>query len=78
MPNAVVLPSAFSFAWDTVAVLRDLGGSGSIEEMNEAVVQRRALTEEQQVIPHPRGNRSEIEYRLAWARTLTKDLGLNQ
>ncbi len=72
----VEIPSAFSFAWDTVKVLRDLGGSGSIEEMNEAVVKWRGLTEEQQAVPHPRGNRSEIEYRLAWARTLVKNLGL--
>ncbi|WP_248582020.1 restriction endonuclease [Nocardioides sp. InS609-2] len=74
--HEVEIPSAFSFAWDTVQVLRDLGGSGSIEEMNEAVVQLRGLSEEQQAVPHPRGNRSEIEYRLAWARTLVKDLGL--
>jgi restriction system protein len=77
MPDhEVEIPSAFSFAWDTVQVLHDLGGSGSIEEINEAVVKLRGLTEEQQAVPHPRGNRSEIEYRLAWARTLVKDLGL--
>jgi len=73
----VEIPSAFSFAWDTVEVLRDLGGSASIEEMNEAVVKLRGLTEEQQAVPHSRGNRSEIEYRLAWARTLDKELGLS-
>jgi restriction system protein len=77
MPDhEVEIPSAFTFAWDTVQVLRDLGGSGSIEEINESVVKLRGLTEEQQAVPHPRGNRSEIEYRLAWARTLVKDLGL--
>lgn len=77
MPRSgVELPSAFSFAWDTVQVLRNLGGSGSIEEINEAVVQLRALSEEQQAVPHPRGNRTEIEYRLAWARTLVKNIGL--
>lgn len=77
MPEQQVqIPSAFSFAWDTVQVLRDLGGSGSIEEINEAVVKLRGLSEEQQALPHPVGSRSEVEYRLAWARTLTKDLGL--
>ena len=76
MPDEVSIPSAFSFAWDTVQVLRDLGGSGSIEEINEAVVKLRRLTEAQQSIPHPTGSRTEIEYRLAWARTLVKELGL--
>lgn len=56
--------------------LRDLGGSGSVEEINEQVVALRGLTEEQQAIPHSPGNRTEVEYRLAWARTLAKNIGL--
>lgn len=56
--------------------LRALGGSGTIEEINEECVKIRGLTEEQQAVPHPRGSRSEAEYRLAWARTLTKAVGL--
>lgn len=76
MTSSPVIPPAFSFAWDTVAVLRALGGSGSIEEINEGVVRARALSEEQQAVPHNPGGRTEIEYRLAWARTLAKNLGL--
>lgn len=74
--SEVNIPSAFSFAWDTVDVLMSLGGSGSIEEINEGIVRDRGLSEEQQALPHSTGNRTEIEYRLAWARTLAKDLGL--
>lgn len=70
------IPPAHSFAWTVVAALRDLGGSGSIEEINEKCVELRGLTEEQQAVQEKRGNRSEVEYRLAWARTLAKALGL--
>lgn len=76
MPDEFNLPSAHSLAWTTVQALRSLGGSGSIEEINEECVKIRGLTEEQQSLPHPRGSRSEIEYRLAWARTLAKAIGL--
>jgi restriction system protein len=69
------IPPAHSFGWTVVLALRDLGGSGSIEEINETCVELRGLTEEQQSVPHKRGNRTEVEYRLAWARTLAKALG---
>lgn len=70
------IPPAHSFAWTTVLALRDLGGSGSVEEINERAVALRHLNEQQQEVPHPRGSRTEVEYRLAWARTLAKALGL--
>lgn len=70
------IPPAHTFAWTVVAALRSLGGSGSIEEINDKCVQLRGLTEEQQAVQEKRGNRSEVEYRLAWARTLAKALGL--
>lgn len=69
------VPPAHSFAWDVVAALRQLGGSGGIDEVNERVVVLRGLSEEQQSIPRGQG-RTEVEYRLAWARTLAKALGL--
>lgn len=70
------IPPAHSFAWPTVQALRDLGGSGSVQEINEQVVTLRSLTEAQQAVPHSTGSRTEVEYRLAWARTLAKNLGL--
>lgn len=69
------IPPAHSFAWDVVQALRDLGGSGKIDEITEAVVKVRGLTEEQQSVPRE-GGRTELEYRLAWARTLAKALKL--
>lgn len=58
--------------------LRDLGGSGSIEEIYEKVAENLRLPEEVLSIPHnpEKSNRSEVEYRLAWARIYFKKYGI--
>jgi restriction system protein len=71
----VRIPPAHTFAWTIVQALRELNGSGTIEEINEKCVKLRGLTEEQQSVPAKRGG-TEVHYRLAWARTQAKDLGL--
>lgn len=73
---AVDLPPAHTLAWVTVQALRQLGDSGKVEEINETAVELAGLTEQQQEVPHKVGSRTEVEYRLAWARTLCKLLGL--
>lgn len=75
MPGQVNVPSAYTFAWTIVQALRALDGSGTIEEINEQCVKLRGLTEEQQSVPGPSGG-TAVRYRLAWARTLAKELGL--
>ena len=59
-----------------VKALIALGGSGSIEELNGKVFEIAKLTNEQVTIPHGDDHRTEIEYRLAWARTYLKGYGL--
>ncbi len=59
-----------------VQALIALGGSGSIEELNGKVFEIAKLTNEQVTIPHGDDHRTEIEYRLAWARTYLKGYGL--
>ena len=50
--------------------LRELGGSGTIDEINAAVYQVANIPEEVIAIPHGApGGRGEVAYRLAWART---------
>jgi restriction system protein len=58
--------------------LHDLGGSGSIEEMYEKTIEHLALSEAILSIPHDpeRSNQTEIQYRLAWARTYLRKYGL--
>ena len=58
--------------------LRDLGGSGSVDEIYEKASQNMALSNEVLGILHnpEKSNKSEVEYRLAWARTYLKNYGL--
>ena len=59
----------------TINAIRALGGSGNIDEIVEKVVELEGFTEEQQAVLHGDGPRSQIEYRLAWARTYLKNMG---
>jgi restriction system protein len=60
----------------TLLALRRLGGSGTIDEIYEKVVEILALPEAALMVPHINSSRSEIEYRLAWSRTYLKKYGL--
>ncbi len=58
--------------------LRNLGGSGTIEELFNEVVTILKLSDEQLEVLHDpdKSSRTEVEYRLAWTRTYLKKYGL--
>jgi restriction system protein len=58
--------------------LRALGGSGSVEEIYDKVVELERIPESvlSQLHDPETGNQSEVWYRLAWARTYLKKYGL--
>ena len=57
--------------------MHQLGGSGSIDEINEKTIEILSLPDEIIDIPHGENSaRSEVEYRLAWTRTYLKKFGL--
>lgn len=62
----------------TLQALRDLGGSGTIDEIYQKVSEITNLPEGILEIPHnpEKSSISEVEYRLAWARTYLKKYGL--
>ena len=71
------VPSYRELMWPTVKALRELGGSGQNAEISTAVVIIEDLSEEQQSQPHPgRSSQTELEYRLAWARTHLSKIGV--
>ena len=74
--NRVTVPPYQDLMWPTLLAVRKLGGSGSIEEIVEEVPSQLSLSEEQQAVLHGDGPATEIEYRLAWARTYLKGMGL--
>jgi restriction system protein len=61
-----------------IKALRDLGGSGSIDEIYEKVIENLKLSEEiLSVLHNPEAsNQTEVHYRLAWARTYLKKYGM--
>jgi restriction system protein len=71
-----LVPKYKELRWATIKAVRALGGSGSIDEIVEKVVEQEQFTETQQQVLHLDGPRTEIEYRLAWARTYLKGMGL--
>ena len=57
----------------TIVALQQLGGSGTIEEINEKVYEIAKIDNSILEIPHNAdGSLSEIDYRLAWSRTYLK------
>jgi restriction system protein len=56
--------------------LHELGGSGSIEEIDNKVIERQNYPAEITEVLHGKGSVTEIEYRLGWARTYLKKYGL--
>ena len=52
------------------------GGWASIAELDAAVIDGEKFSDEQQDVLHGDGPQTEIQYRLAWARTCLKGMGL--
>ena len=71
----VHLPQYYELLWTTLCAGRDLGHSGRLDEIDERVIEREQFSEEQLALLHQDGPRSELEYRLAWARTYLKGMG---
>jgi restriction system protein len=71
------IPTFENYMRPMLTALRKLGGSATIQELYDAVVDGMGLTEEQLTIVHDaeRGNQSEVGYRMAWARTYLKKTG---
>ncbi len=73
-----VIPSYDSLMTPVIRALKELGGSGTIEEINNRVAENEGYTSDQLEILHDpdKSGQTEIEYRLAWARTYLKIFGV--
>ncbi|KOR32875.1 restriction endonuclease [Achromatium sp. WMS3] len=61
----------------TLKALMELGGSGTIEEINEKACEIEKFSDDVLNVTHDEnGLTSEVDYRLAWARTYLKKYGL--
>jgi restriction system protein len=69
------LPKYDSLFNPLLEAIKKLGGSASISELDEEVAKSLHLTDEEISQPHDE-RRTELQYRLAWARTYLKAFGL--
>jgi restriction system protein len=74
----VAIPTYDSFMNPALQALKSLGGSGTIEEINNKLIEIMGLSDAQlEVIHDPeRSSQTEVEYRLHWTRTYLKKYGL--
>jgi restriction system protein len=78
MIEANTVPTFDKLMNPVIHALKQLGGSGTIEEVNNKAVEIAGLTDEQLEVLHDpnKGSQTEVEYRLAWARTYLKKYGV--
>lgn len=76
--NTMQVPTFDELMMPLFRALKELGGSGSISEIDEKVGEILGLPEELLELPHnpEKSNQTEFQYRLAWARTYLKQYGL--
>lgn len=71
------IPSFDELLIPTIQALQQLGGSGSIEEINGRVYEIAQIHDDILQIPHGEDSTiNEVDYRLAWSRTYLKKFGL--
>ena len=69
------VPREYELCAPTVQALRSLGGAGSIQDIAQAVINQMQLPKELVWQTHGNTCKTELEYRLAWARTVLKTCG---
>lgn len=75
--DAELVPAFDRLIIPVLKALISLGGSGTVDEINEKVYELENFSEKVLQIPHSEnGSRSEVDYRLAWSRTYLKKFGL--
>lgn len=72
----MTMPTHLDLLNPTLRALEALGGSASLQELNQRVIQDLNLPDETTGQIHGNGPMSEVEYRLAWSRTYLKRFGL--
>jgi restriction system protein len=75
MPTIAEIPSYDTFMWPIIERMKAHGRSMTNAEMDDDVASYMGLSDEQRAVEHGSTGRSEVEYRMAWARTYLKKIG---
>lgn len=76
MATKADIPPYSDMLWPTLQAVRESGDSATNQEIDERVTALMGFTEDQQAVPDHRGRGSLIAYRVAWARSHLKGMGL--
>jgi len=69
------VPQYHQLLWPTLQALKQIGGSANNDELVDKVIEVEGISEAVQQVPHSGSGWTELEYRLAWARTYLKTVG---
>ncbi len=76
MRNSLEVPAYNDMMCELFQAMKELGGSGTIREIDDKTVEILKLPIEVQEIMHGNSSKTEVEYRLAWTRTYMKKVGI--
>lgn len=78
MRNSLEVPAYNDMMCELFQAMKELGGSGTIREIDDKTIEILDLAPEVQEIMHGNSSKTEVEYRLAWTRTYMKKVGILQ
>ena len=76
MNNTLEVPAYNEMMQEVFQAMKELGGSGTITEIDVKTIEILGLTSEVQEVMHGNSSKTEVEYRLAWTRTYMKKVGI--
>lgn len=76
MKKSLEVPVFNEMMCELFQAMRELGGSGTIREIDDKTIEILGLPAEVQEIMHGNSSKTEVEYRLAWTRTYMKKVGI--
>lgn len=76
MRNFLEVPAYNDMMCELFQAMKELGGSGTIREIDDKTIEILKLPTEVQEIMHGNSSKTEVEYRLAWTRTYMKKVGI--
>ncbi len=76
MRNSSEVPAYNDMMCELFQAMKELGGSGTIREIDDKTIEILNLTPEVQEVMHANSSKTEVEYRLAWTRTYMKKVGI--
>jgi len=73
--NDLGIPPHSDMLWPTLQAVKDLGDSGTNQEIEDLAIGIMGLLDAQTIALHGDGPQTEVRYRMAWARTYLKKVG---